>query len=309
MTADLPSDSELVRGARSGDAGSLGVLLQRHRATMRAVALGVLGHRPEVDDVVQESCLRVLHRLGDLREPEAFKSWVRSIVRNQALRQLRARTATPVADLATIVPASRDLDPARLTEGHALADWLWHAVGRLPPEQQVVTMLRHFSTVTAYEQIAEVCGTPVGTVRSRLHQARLRLTHHLLAEAEAGHADHQALTRTKHREAAEMLAAGRAGRYGEALAQTCLPTLEVIWGKGKRTRGLNYPTLAMHRDVGDGVTFQLTDVIAGPDVVIWETDLISPPEDPSHCPPTAVWVHTLSRGRSQKIRIFHPPRT
>jgi RNA polymerase sigma-70 factor (ECF subfamily) len=50
----------------------------------------------------------------------------------------------------------------------------------------------------------------------------------------------------------------------------------------------------------------LTNVVAGRDVVIWETDLISPPEDPFHCPPALAWVQFVRDGRVSRLRMFHP---
>jgi RNA polymerase sigma factor (sigma-70 family) len=301
-----PSDAELVRAAQSGDAGSLGMLLQRHRAGMRAAALGVLGYRPEIEDVVQDSCLIALRRLGDLREPQALGGWLRSVVRNQARHHLRARTAVPLPDLNLVLPPAEDIDPARLLEQHALRDWLWHAVNLLSPEQRLVTMLRYFTAVTTYEQIAALCGIPVGTVRSRLSHARVRLAENLTACAELAHGDQLALTQARHREAVQTLEAAQTGRYGEALAAICHPTVEMTWGKGKRTHGLDYPTRSMYRDVADGVSFRLAEVVVGADLLIWETELVSPPEDPFHCPPSAVWVHFLEQGRSSRMRLFHP---
>ncbi|GAB6903345.1 RNA polymerase sigma factor [Kineosporia succinea] len=306
------SDTDLVLAAQRGDVGALGVLLQRHRAGMTVAAVGVLGHRPEIEDVVQDSCLIVLRRLGDLREPQAFGGWVRTVVRNQARQHLRSRTALVMPDLEGTRPAPHDrddphdLDPARLAERHALGDWVWQALDQLSPEHRLVTMLRYFTEVTAYEQIAAICGVPVGTVRSRLNHARSRMTQALDASADRAHDDHRALTRMRHRQAVETLEAGRTGRFAEAMGAICRPTLETVWAKGKRTHGLGYPTLAMYRDVGDGVRFEVAGVVAGRDVVIWETDLISPPEDPAHCPPSALWVHSLTDGLGDRLRVFHP---
>ncbi|GAA3614667.1 sigma-70 family RNA polymerase sigma factor [Kineosporia mesophila] len=301
-----PSDTDLVLAAQSGDASALGTLLQRHRAGMLAVAVGVLGYRPEADDVVQDSCISVLRGLGHLREPQAFGGWVRTIVLHQARQHVRSRAAVPMSDLDAVLPGLKELDPARLAEKHAVGDWVWQALNQLSPEHRLVTMLRYFTTATSYEQIASICDVPVGTVRSRLSHARSRLGEALSASADLAYEDHRALTRARRRQAEETLEAGRTGRFTEAMAAICRPTLETVWGKGKRTHGLEYPTFAMYRDVGDGVRFEVADVVVGRDVVIWETHLISPPEDPTHCPPSALWVHSLADGLSDRLRIFHP---
>jgi hypothetical protein len=57
VAASPLSDAELTRAAQAGDAGSLGVLLARHEAAMRAVALGMIGYGPDTDDVVQDAAL------------------------------------------------------------------------------------------------------------------------------------------------------------------------------------------------------------------------------------------------------------
>jgi RNA polymerase sigma-70 factor (ECF subfamily) len=79
----------------------------------------------------------------------------------------------------------------------------------------------------------------------------------------------------------------------------------VTWPTGKRT-GLGYLGTAFDRDLSSGVRHELRNVVAGRDVVIWEAALLSPPEDPFHCPPSVVWVHFLDQGRVSKLRLYHP---
>lgn len=82
-------DAALTLAAQAGDVASLGLLLERHRAGMRAVAVSVLGPGPDVDDVVQDAALTALRRVGDVRDPEAVGPWLRMIVRNHARSLLR----------------------------------------------------------------------------------------------------------------------------------------------------------------------------------------------------------------------------
>jgi DNA-directed RNA polymerase specialized sigma24 family protein len=84
------SDEELARAAQGGDAVSLGILLERHRAPLYALALRVLGHRPQqAQDVVQDVFVVALSTIEDLREPKAVGGWLRAILRNVCLMQLR----------------------------------------------------------------------------------------------------------------------------------------------------------------------------------------------------------------------------
>jgi RNA polymerase sigma-70 factor (ECF subfamily) len=301
-----PSDADLVLAAQCGEVGALGLLLARHEPSMRAVALSVLGYGPEAEDAVQDAALVALRRIGDIRDPHAVAPWLRAIVRNTCRMRLRTRTPVPVSDIASVLPPAMDGDPAVLFDQHGMRDWVWSAIDELSPPLRLVTILRYFTDVTAYDQMAEVCSVPIGTVRSRLSQARTKLHEALLRTADSTHDDVAVLTRSHRRDAQEMLDAAHRGGFEQALAAHWNPAVEVLWPQGKHTKGFDYLVQVMGRDLDDGVRQRLTNVVAGRDVVIWETDLISPPEDPFHCPPALAWVQFVRDGRVSRLRMFHP---
>ncbi|SDO95947.1 RNA polymerase sigma-70 factor, ECF subfamily [Actinacidiphila guanduensis] len=198
-------------------------------------------------------------------------------------------------------------DPAEVLERHALRDWVWSALEDLSPALQLVTMLRYFTDVTSYEDMAALCAVPVGTVRSRLHQARTRLVGALLASADRVHDDAAVRNGLHRRLAEETLAAAHRGRLASALSEWWSPQADVTWPTGKRT-GVDCLPTAFDRDLSDGVRHELVNVVAGRKVVIWEAALRNPPDDPFHCPPGVVWVHFLDQGRVGELRLFHPRR-
>ncbi|WP_263996757.1 RNA polymerase sigma factor [Mycobacterium yunnanensis] len=304
--SETPADADLVLAAQHGDTAAVGLLLARHEPSMRAVALNILGFRPEADDVVQDAALIALRRLGDLRDPTAVGPWLRSIVRNGCRMQLRAATPVPVPDIASVLRPDVEHDPAAVLERNAHRDWVWSAVEELSPPLRLVTILRYFTAVTSYEQLAQVCGIPVGTVRSRLSQARGKLHAALLTTAEQAHDDAAALGRSRRAEAQTILGAAQDGSFGASLAAYWHPGVETTWPHGIRTTGFDYLVRAMDHDLGDGVRQRLTNVVASRDVVIWEADLLSPPDDPFHCPPAVTWVQFLREGRTSHVRLFHP---
>jgi RNA polymerase sigma factor (sigma-70 family) len=306
LITGVPTDADLVLAAQQGDVSALGLLLARHESSMRAVALGILGFGSEAEDVVQDAALIALRRVGDVRDPHAVVAWLHAIVRNGCRMYLRSKTPVPVSDMASILPPELERDPAALFDQHGLRDWVWCAIEDLSPALRLVTILRYFTDITAYDQVADVCGVPVGTVRSRLSQARSKLHDALLRTADLAHDDVAALTRSHRRDAQEILDAGPRGTFGAALAAHWNPALDVLWPQGKRTMGFDYLMRVMDKDLDDGVRQRLTNVIASRDVVIWETDLISPPEDPFHCPPALAWVQFIRDGRVRRLRMFHP---
>ncbi|WP_405587777.1 RNA polymerase sigma factor [Streptomyces sp. NBC_01190] len=310
LVGGAPPDSELVRAAHAGDADCLGLLLARHRAGMHAVALALLGQSQDAEDAVQEAVLIALRRIGDVRDPHAVGPWLRMVVRNVCRAQLRKMSAVPLAEPATAGAVDRaggPPDPAEVVERHALRDWVWSALEDLSPGLRLVTMLRYFTDVTAYEDIAALCGTPVGTVRSRLSQARAKLAGALLDSADRVHDDAAALNALHRGVAEETLVSARRGELAAALSDRWSPRAEVTWPTGKRT-GIDYLPGAFDRDMSAGVRHELLNVVAGREVVIWEAALLSPPENPFHCPPGVVWVHFLDQGRVSRLRLHHPRR-
>ncbi|GAB2834938.1 sigma-70 family RNA polymerase sigma factor [Actinoallomurus bryophytorum] len=301
MSSASPSDSELTRRAQSGEPGALGLLLARHRAGMRAVALSLLGHVPDVDDALQDAALVALRRIGGVRDPAAVGPWLRMIVRNTCRMRLRAPAMVPfTGDFASKAPT-----PEQIVDEHALRDWVWHAIEELSPPLRTAVMLRHFSEITSYEQIAAACEVPVGTVRSRLSQARAKLAEALLATATLAHDDAAALTAASAREAVETLAAAERGAMAEVAAERWSPRFELVGGQGERG-GPQRAVAGMNGDLEAGVHQRFVQAVASRDIVIWEMDLINPPDDPEHCPPSVAWLMDLREGRVRRLRLFHP---
>lgn len=308
VTGSADEDVALTRAAQAGDVLALGMLLQRHQPGMRAVALSVLGPGPDVDDVVQDTALVALRRIGDVRDPAAVGPWLRMIVRNNCRTLLRTASHTEPVD--TLPLPSPDADPQEVLDRHALRDWVWEAVEELSPTLRMPLVLRHFSTgVTSYEQIAKVCGVPVGTVRSRLGQARAKLAGALTSTATAPHDDFARRSAASWAEARETLAAAERGDFATVLAERWSPEVALMSG-GTRVGGGDLLLRGMEGDLTAGVRQRPAHVVAGRSLAVWEMDLISPKDDPDHCPPAVAWIMTLADGRVDRLRLYHsrPPR-
>lgn len=304
-----PTDADLVRSARAGDPAALSTLVERHRPGMRAVALSLLGWCPDTDDVVQDATLIALGKLDTLKDPAAAGPWLRAVTRNTARMRLRsAHRETPLDLPAEQLPACGPT-PEEVLDDHALRDWVWQALDALTEPLQSVVLLRYFTTATSYEQIAALCDVPVGTVRSRLNQARTKLGEALRATAAVAHSDAATRSASRRRDAEELLSAAEHGHFHTALAATSHPDLVLHGPQGQRARGPNTLVHIMNSDLDAGVHQRLTQVTASRQTTILECDLLSPPWNPGHCPPAVLWLITLRDERIQKIRLFHPDRS
>jgi RNA polymerase sigma-70 factor, ECF subfamily len=306
MSALAPAldDTALVTAAQAGDMAGLGALLERHRARLHAIAVSILGHGPPAEDAVQDTFLIALRRIGELRDPAAARAWLTAILVNVCRAQLRrpsARVGVEPWDSPGPDTAAQAIDAG------ALRDWVWTALERLSEPLRLAVMLRYFTGASSYEAIAELCGVPVGTVRSRLSAAKAKLAEELLETAAAMHDD--ALARW--RNAAQIGEAYlRLQRDGDVNAFDGVLTPDVAYVMYDRIehRGAMRYAQALASDFEDGVRSRVAQVIPGSDVTVVEAWLDSPADRPLHCPPALTQVHFHRDGPTSRIVSYYAPR-
>ena len=150
-----------------------------------------------------------------------------------------------------------------------MRDWIWDAVDELPPKLRLVLMLRHFSGVTSYQEIADVCEVPVGTVRSRLNQAKGKMAQVLLSTATQAHDDAAAPTEDSRHEAVETLQASERGQLPQEISELWPADSELV-GPLSRPGERTHPVPVMRQTLDFGVRQSLRHVVAGRDITIWE---------------------------------------
>jgi RNA polymerase sigma-70 factor (ECF subfamily) len=124
------SDAELVKAAQSGDAVSLGVVLERHRAPLYALALRMLSHGPQAQDAVQDAFVIALSNIDRLRDPAASGGWLRGILRNVCLMRIREERKVHVGDVAArLDSAFSEPSIEEAIDQLALREWVWTALG------------------------------------------------------------------------------------------------------------------------------------------------------------------------------------
>ena len=177
---------------------------------------------------------------------------------------------------------------------------MWTALERLPEPMRVAVMLRYFSGASAYAAIADLCGVPVGTVRSRLSAAKARLADELLATAAAPHTDTRALERTAAGVGAAMIAFEHSGDLA-LLGDVFTPDVRFRLFDRVERSGRDDLGARLGRDFADGVTSALVRVTPGADVAVVELVLHNPTDEPLHCPPAVTQVHYHDGGRTHRM--------
>jgi RNA polymerase sigma-70 factor (ECF subfamily) len=187
LTPRERDEEALAARAAAGDAAAFDALVTALSGRVFSVALRLLQDRGEAEDLAQEVFVALFHHLPDFRGESRLSTWVYRITKNRALNRLKflkrrqhgvqADVDDPAVARGVVDPdtgAGERKDPARRLQGTALGRTLEAHLLALPEEQRLLVVLRDLEDLS-YEEIVEMTGLPIGTVKSRLHRARAEL--------------------------------------------------------------------------------------------------------------------------------------
>ncbi len=171
-------DVRLVTGAAAGDRDCLAALYDRYAATLLAIGRRILGDRREAEDLLHDVFIEVWRQAGDYDEGRgSVRAWLLMRMRSRALDRRKAAVFSRRADLpapdsiaAALGDAHGGEDPALGPDRQAVR----RALAQLPAEQRQVLELGYFEGLSSSE-IAERVSAPIGTVKSRVAAALIKL--------------------------------------------------------------------------------------------------------------------------------------
>jgi len=158
----------LVVRCQVGDRDALEELIERLNGRLRGFLHKLLAGPGDVDDVAQDVWFDVFRGLPKLENVDSFLPWFYRIARNRAYRLLRRRD-TRMESIESIGVVADEEPEDEFSADDARR--VYAALDRLTPEQREVLLLR-FIEQMSYHDVAQVTGCPVGTVRSRIHNAK-----------------------------------------------------------------------------------------------------------------------------------------
>ena len=179
--ADADEDLLIAR-TRAGELDAFDALVIRYMERAYAVALRVMRQREDAEDLVQEAFIRVTRHLHRFDQSKKFSTWIYTIAGNLSKNELRNRSRSPLVLFQKLTThwesehrplQFEDLGnrPDDLFRKRFLQDLVEETVKELPEHHQLVFRLRELEG-KSYEEIAEITGVNLGTVKSRLHRAR-----------------------------------------------------------------------------------------------------------------------------------------
>jgi len=180
------TDVELVRGALDGVESAFRDIVLRYQRSVYGLIARMVRDPSRAEELAQDTFVKAFRALHTYDVQRKFSAWLLTIAHHVAIDELRKgsldtepiEVATESGERTREFADTRAPTPSALAERAQLARVMQTAIGRLRPEYREVVTLRYERELD-YDEIAEITGLPLGTVKSSLHRARKELAEHL----------------------------------------------------------------------------------------------------------------------------------
>lgn len=184
-------ENQVIKEAQKGSVAAFNQLVMAYQGTAYNVAYRVIGNREAAADACQDAFLKAYKAIKQYRGG-SFKSWLMRIVTNTCYDQIRYKSRRPATSLDDMTE-NPDEHNTKLMNGSErpeervlrgeLGNIIQAGIARLPEDQRIVLVLSDVQGFS-YQEIAEIVGQPLGTVKSRLSRGRQRLRDFLMEQKE-----------------------------------------------------------------------------------------------------------------------------
>jgi RNA polymerase sigma-70 factor (ECF subfamily) len=280
---------------------SLLQVFEQYRGMLYATALRMLGQGEDAKDAVQETFIKAYTHLHTLKDTNTLPAWLKSIVYNHCLMELRYRKRNVIVF---------DKYP---TEGEAFEDVAYNlettpeeiknTIAGLSEILQLTFMLRFFSKNSSYQEIASILSIPVGTVRSRLAECRTKLAS-LIALQNHVQKNNKAI------EMEDFYKFHFNSQYDDVAIRNALfdhfdKKVFISLTSGKTTIGSDYVKKQVEFDLKYGARAKLAEVHSSGNISILELSNINPPDNPNLCPLSSTFIFVHPKNKVEKILLHN----
>ncbi len=175
------TDEELIKKFQNGDVWAFEEIVRRYRDRLTNFVYRYVHDRREAEDLVQDTFLKLYQNKHAYKEIAKFSTWIYTIAANLAKTLLRKRKTRKLMFFSRLGPEDKDLDlPSKdrttqeILESEHGEKLIQQAISKLPEHFRIAIILRDVQELS-YEEISNIIGKPIGTVKSRINRARLRL--------------------------------------------------------------------------------------------------------------------------------------
>ncbi len=164
-------DNSIVQQIRNGDKKARTEFYKRYRLKLYHYCYQLLGNRSDAEDTVHETFIKIFNGINNLQSTAAFRTWMYTIARNEALQLIRKRR--PNVPLNKLELADGQASEARM-ESDDIAQIVQKEIDTMKSEYREIIFLREYHHLS-YDEIALVTGITVSAVKTRLFRARKSL--------------------------------------------------------------------------------------------------------------------------------------
>ncbi len=162
----------LLRASLAGDTEAWGEIVVRYKEAVFGLCLGFLRNRADAEDLTHDTFIRAYENLRRYRLDKRFSTWLFTVAANLCRNRLRHRRYHPV--VAPPEQMSGGVDPAAIIAREARHERVRAGLDSLPYGYRAPLVLRYYNDLS-YKEIAEVLSLPEGTVKTRIHRAKVML--------------------------------------------------------------------------------------------------------------------------------------
>lgn len=168
-------DIDLVIRLRNGDISAGGHLYSRYKQNVYYFVLKMVKDEAAAEDIVQQTFMAMIEKIGMLKQNDIFRPWLFSIARNESLMLLRRKNLVPMEGLeASEESVFDEATPHSVFAQRETEELVHDAVALLTPAYREIILLQ-MTEQLSYDEIAVITKSTVSSVRSKLHKARIAL--------------------------------------------------------------------------------------------------------------------------------------
>lgn len=294
-----------VKASKAGDQSAWNYIFKYVHPHLLNMALHICGNTPEAKDAVQDALLIAYLKLTQLKDPSTFLPWIKKICIHSCYRSHKInRHFTKNIPIASISDSWWENEFEKKLNVCTQQTQIFDVLAKLPEDLRSTMLLRYYTDCQSYEEISKILSIPIGTVRSRLNQAKYKMYEYWTIE---DHINERPL----------LLGEEWNGFYKEYFgnlhhSQQARNTfinhltkdLKIIAG-GK----INFGRMNVEQEIADdlsyGTTFGALNVVSSENITVLEARNINSVEFPDRCPETTVFVLSRLGQTVSQIHLYN----
>lgn len=295
-----------VEEARRNNNTCFNNLITYYHTDMLAYASKICRYNNIAEDALQDAYLNAFTHISSLKDTDSFANWLRTIVKRSCWQYLNINNTTLPLSSKLIDSKISDVSLGDEVEKNNLNEFLWERITHISEPLRIVLMLRYYSTNDDYKDIALILGIPVGTVRSRLNEAKKQLKKiwqcDLSEMPEKIKSDAEYWNQFYEHSFIHLQSDDSVRKM---FRDHLIPRLEIKFTSGKTAYGRETIEKEIDDDIKFGTSYNLNTVFNLKDTGIIQVENINSKSTPDRCPPTSTFIFHRKVNKTMTLQMHN----